>query len=433
MHKIVIVGGGAGGLELATKIGRRLGRRGRAEITLIDAARTHVWKPLLHEVAAGTLDSHQDELEYLAQAHRNGFRYFLGYVDRVDRVRRTVSISPTRNEEGQEIVPRRAVDYDTLVLAVGSVSNDFGIPGAGEHCFFLDSKRQAETFQRRLVETFLYAQTRGGPRDASELHVAIIGGGATGVELAAQLYDVTRQFATYGMEGIDPDRHIQVFVIEAAERILPVLPERISLATREQLEKLGTRIIEGERVASVDARTIRTANGVEISSGIKVWAAGIKAPDFLADIDGIETNPANLIVVDETLRSVSDEHVFAFGDCAACPWHGREINVPPRAQAAHQQASLLTKSLQRRIAGKNLPAFRYRDYGSLVSLGKYSTIGNLMGKLIGTIMIEGAIARMMYLSLYKMHQVALYGVLRVIFLSLANTFRRAVHPRIKLH
>lgn len=432
MHRIVIVGGGAGGLELATKLGRKLGRR-RAEITLIDAARTHVWKPLLHEVAAGTLDSHQDELEYLAQAHRNNFRFLLGHVDRVDRVRRTVSISPTRNDEGQEIVARRNVEYDTVVLAVGSVSNDFGIPGADEHCFFLDSKRQAETFQRRLVETFLYAQTRGGPRNPSELHVAIVGGGATGVELAAQLYDVTRQFATYGMEGIDPDRHIQIFVIEAAERILPVLPERISLAIREQLERLGTRVIEGERVASVDAHTVHTASGVEIPSGIKVWAAGIKAPDFLANIDGIETNTANQIVVDETLRSVSDEHVFAFGDCAACPWHGRETQVPPRAQAAHQQASLLTKSLQRHIDGKDLPAFRYRDYGSLVSLGKYSTIGNLMGKLIGTILVEGAIARLMYLSLYKMHQVALYGIMRVTFLSLANIFRRAVHPRIKLH
>lgn len=433
MHKIVIVGGGAGGLELATKLGRKLGRRRKAEIILIDAARTHVWKPLLHEVAAGTLDSHEDELEYLAQAYRCHFRFLLGYVDRIDRTRRTVSISPAYNDEGEEIVPRRSVEYDSLVLAVGSISDDFGIPGAGDHCFFLDSKKQAETFQKRLVETFLYAQTRGGPRIPSELHVAIIGGGATGVELAAQLYDVTRQFATYGMEGIDPDRHIRIFVIEAADRILSVLPERISLASREQLEKLGTRVIEGEKVVRVDALAVHTASGMVIPSGIKVWAAGIKAPDFLSDVDGLEAAPNNQIMVSDKLQSVDDENIFAIGDCAVCPWLGHETLVPPRAQAAHQQASLLANSLRRRSAGRSLRRFRYRDYGSLVSLGKYSTIGNLMGKLIGTIMIEGTIARLMYLSLYKMHQVALFGVLRVVFLSLANLFRRAVHPRIKLH
>lgn len=432
-HRITIVGGGAGGLELATKLGRRLGRRRKARITLIDAARTHVWKPLLHEVAAGTLDSHEDELEYLAQAYGHHFHFRLGYVDGIDRQRRTVSIAPTCNDEGEEIVPRRNIEYDTLVLAVGSISNDFGIEGVSDYCFFLDSKEQAETFQEHLVESFLYAHSRGGPESESELHVAIVGGGATGVELAAQLYDVTRQFTRYGMDGIDPSRHIRISIIEAAEHILPALPERISDATREELEKLGTQVIEGQRVVAVDSGAIRTVQGTVVPAGTKVWAAGIKAPEFLGGIEWLQTTPINQVVVNENLQSVSDENVFAIGDCAACPWPGHDTNVPPRAQAAHQQASVLVKSLSRRIGGRSLLAYRYRDYGSLVSLGKYSTIGSLMGKLIGDVVIEGYIARLMYLALYKMHQIVLFGMIRVAFLSLANMFRRAVHPRIKLH
>ena len=433
VHTIAIVGGGAGGLELAIKLGRKLGRRREARILLIDAARTHVWKPLLHEVAAGTLDSHEDELEYLALAYHHHFRFRLGRVDDIDGERKLITVAPTFNSIGDEIVPRRTIGYDTLVLAVGSVSNDLGIAGVPENCFFLDTKEQAESFQEHLIEAFIRAQARGGPDRESELHVAIVGGGATGVELAAQLYDVTRQFATYGLDNIDPARHIRITVIEAAKRILPVLPERISDATRGELERLGTRVLEDERVTKVTGDAVHTSNGTVVPAGIKVWAAGIKAPDFLGDIGWLDTNAANQVKVSERLQSTSDENVFAMGDCAACPWSGHDGNVPPRAQAAHQQANVLAKSLVLRLEGGRTRAFHYRDYGSLVSLGKYSTVGTLMGKLVGNILVEGYIARLMYLALYKRHQIALLGTVRVFFLTLANMFRRAVHPRIKLH
>jgi len=433
VHTIAVVGGGAGGLELAIKLGHTLGRRDRARILLIDAARTHLWKPLLHEVAAGTLDSHEDELEYLALAYHHHFQFRLGRVDGIDGERKLLSVAPTMNSSGSEIVPRRTIGYDTLVLAVGSVSNDLGIDGVAENCFFLDTKKQAEAFQEYLIEAFIRAQARGGPERESELHVAIVGGGATGVELAAQLYDVTRQFATYGMDNIDPKRHIRITVIEAAKRILPALPERIADATRDELERLGTRVLEDERVTSVTSDTVNTSKGHAVPAGIKVWAAGIKAPDFLGDIDWLETNGVNQVKVSVELQSTVDESVFAMGDCAACPWPGHEGNVPPRAQSAHQQANLLARSLVRRLDGGAARAFEYRDYGSLVSLGKYSTVGTLMGKLVGNILVEGYIARLMYLALYKRHQIALLGIVRVFFLTLANLFRRAVHPRIKLH
>ena len=433
MHTIVIVGGGAGGLELAARLGDKLGRRGKARIVLVDSARTHIWKPLLHEVACGTLDSHEDELEYLALARQHHFHFRHGRVEGVDGARKRISVAPTRNARGEEIVPRRTVDYDTLVLAVGSVSNDLGISGVLDHCFFLDTKSQAEAFQEHLIESFLSAQARGGPDTESELHVAIVGGGATGVELAAQLHDVTRQFATYGMDNIDPQRHIRITVIEAAKRILPALPERIADAIREELERLGTRVLEDERVTTVTKEDVHTSSGAVIPAGIKVWAAGIKAPEFLGGTGWLATNALNQVEVTDRLQSTVDENVFAIGDCAACAWRGHEGNVPPRAQAAHQQAMRLARSFVRMLDGRALRPFRYRDYGSLVSLGRFSTVGTIMGRLIGNILVEGYIARLMYLTLYKRHQIALLGSLRVVFLTLANLFRRAARPRIKLH
>src|SRR6516225_2810806 len=136
-HRIVIVGGGAGGLELATELGDKLGRRGKADITLIDKARAHLWKPLLHEIAAGSMDLGHHELDYLAQAHWHHFHYRTGEMVGLDRGRRQVLVGPVIEENGTEVTPARGYPYDTLVLAVGSLTNDFGTPGVAEHAISL--------------------------------------------------------------------------------------------------------------------------------------------------------------------------------------------------------------------------------------------------------------------------------------------------------
>ncbi|HEX4568789.1 MAG TPA: FAD-dependent oxidoreductase, partial [Dongiaceae bacterium] len=164
----------------------------------------------------------------------------------------------------------------------------------------------------------------------------------------------------------------------------------------------------------------------------KVWAAGVKAADVLAGLDGLETNRINQLMVHDTLQSTRDERIFAIGDCAACPQRGQDRPVPPRAQAAYQEAMLLARSLEGRLDGQPLRHFVYRDYGSLISLS-YSSIGNLMGNLLGSVMLEGMIARLAYLSLYKKHQLALHGYLWVAFATLANLIKRRTEPRLKLH
>ncbi|MEQ1530887.1 MAG: NAD(P)/FAD-dependent oxidoreductase [Methylococcales bacterium] len=427
-HKIVIVGGGAAGLELATSLGRKLGKPGKAEVTLIDATATHIWKPLLHEVAAGTLDE-SEQVEYLAQAHRSHFRFRLGRMDGLNRQNKEIYVAATYNDSGEELIPRRTFSYDTLVMAVGSVSNSFNIQGVAEHCMFLDTTTEAFKFQKQLFESYLKKYIGKDISHVKPLSIAIVGAGATGVELAAQLHEVTNVLAMYGLQE---NSDVKLTIIEAATKLLPALPDRLALATQQQLVSLGVDLKLGRRVIEVNKAGIKTHDGEMIAADLKVWAAGIKAPDWMQALDGLETNRLNQLIVDETLKT-SDDAIFAMGDCAACVWPDHNGNVPPRAQAAHQQATAVGKSIVNRLKGGNLVKFVYYDYGSLVSLGKYTTVGNLMGSLMGTVSIGGFIAKVVYLSLYKMHQVAIHGYFRTAMLTLSNAFRRSVYTKIKMH
>ena len=431
--RIVIVGGGAGGLELASKLGRRLGRPGRARITQIDDSLTHLWKPLLHEVAAGTLDSYEDALDYLAQARWRGFDFRLGRFDGLDRAGKRIHLEATLSRDGTVLIPERTIPYDYLVIAVGAETNDFGTPGVREYCSFLDNREQADDFQQRLLETYLRAQSQGVPAGSGLLNVAIVGAGATGVELAAELHHTARQFVAYGFDRIVPEKDVKLTLIEAAERILPALPARLAKPAAEELEKLGVQIYTGKRVVRATQNGLYMHDGTFVHAALKVWAAGIKASDFLREIAGLETNRQNQLVVRQTLQTTRDDHIFAFGDCSSCPRPGYERPVPPTAQAAHQQASLLARSLPRLLAGKPLANYVYRDYGSLVSLSEYTTVGNLMGNLTGSIWLEGWIARLVYRGLYRMHQRALFGTLRTVLLATADFLTRPTRPRTKLH
>ena len=435
MHKIVIVGGGAGGLELATKLGDTLGKKKKAEITLIDCTKTHVWKPLLHEIAAGSMNPDKHELEYMAQAHWHHFRFRLGRMDRLNRRKKEVSIAPYVDEDGKEIIPRRSFQYDTLIISVGSTTNDFGIKGAAEHSIALDTQEQAEVFHQKLHHAILKAQTQKKPIQPGQLEVVIVGAGATGVELAAELHKATREMTAYGIDRVNPDRDIKISIIEASPRLLPALPKKLSHSVELELRKLRVHLYMGERVIEVSAKGVKTHSKRFIPSALVVWAAGVKAPDFLKKIDGLETNHINQLLVHTTLQTTRDDSIFAFGDCAACPIDSTDQFVPPRAQAAHQQASLLFKSMKMRVKGKmNLPQYVYKDYGSLVNMGEYSTVGNLMGSLIGgSMFIEGFIARLMYQSLYKMHLMALHGFMSTALQTLARIITRRTEAQVKLH
>jgi NADH dehydrogenase len=432
--QIVIVGGGAGGLELARRLGAKFGRR-RHDVILVEKGRTHIWKPLLHEVAAGSLDANLDEVGYRSHGHRWGYRYFYGTLAGIDREARRVRIAPLIDEDGTELIGAHAIRYDYLVLAIGSVTSDFGTPGVKQHCMMLDDRAQADRFRHRLLDHCLSVSRAIslGTADDPHVRIAVVGGGATGVELCAELYNAAAALRHYGLEVFDESR-LEVTLIEAGPRILPALPEKLAAAAQAELEALGVRVLTDTRVTEVTADVILTADGRRIESELKVWAAGVRAPEVLANIGGLETNRNDQIVVRPTLQTTRDDRIFAIGDCCFFLPEGADRPVPPRAQAAHQMAAIAYDNIVRLMDGRPLVPFVYKDHGSLVALSRYSTVGSLMGNLIGGRMaIEGRLARFVYVSLYRMHLIAIHGWLKGLAMIVLGHVNSIIRPRLKLH
>ncbi len=435
-HRIVIVGGGAAGLPLAAQLGRKLGRRGRATVTLVDRFATHLWKPLLHEVAAGRLDADLHAVDYFLVAYWHSFRFRMGAVCGLDRTRREVKLAAVFDDDGAEILPPGVLPYDTLIFCIGSIGNDFGVPGVATHSISLDTAGEAERFHRRLVAACVRAEGRASRGESASVDIVIIGAGATGVELAAEIRNCTRAFASYGLDYLKPERDIHLTILEAAPRILPPLSEAIAKAATGLLGRLKVTVRTGERVTGVDADAVRTASGDSFPADLVVWAAGIEAPPILADLDGLEVNRAHQLVVDTTLATTCDPAIFALGDCSACPWpeEGPGAILPPRAQVARQEAAMMVKTMKARLEGKPLPVFKFHDMGSLVSLGELSAVGSLMGRLVGgSLLVQGLIARWMYASLYKLHQISIFGFWRVAIDTVSRLARHRLEPRVKLH
>ncbi|MGR5093152.1 NAD(P)/FAD-dependent oxidoreductase [Vibrio maritimus] len=429
MTNIVVVGGGAGGLELATKLGRTLGRKGRANITLVDRKASHLWKPLLHEVATGSLDEGVDALSYRAHAKNHHFDFQMGSLQDIDRENRHITLSELKDEQGELLMPSRTIDYDVLVLAIGSTSNDFNTPGVRDNCIFLDSPEQAHRFRTEMNNEFLKLHAKNGQ---GTVDIAIVGAGATGVELSAELHNAVKELRTYGFGDLDSSK-LNVNLIEAGERILPALPPRISGAAHSELTKLGVTVRTATMVTQADESGLTTKDGEHIPAQIMVWAAGIKAPDFMKDIAGLETNRINQLVVKDTLQTTRDDDIFVIGDLAQCTQADGKF-VPPRAQAAHQMATRAFGNIVAKLNNRELKPYVYNDHGSLVSLSRFSTVGSLMGNLTkGSMMVEGRIARVVYISLYRMHQMALHGMLKTGLMMLVGRINRVLRPNLKLH
>lgn len=426
--KILVVGGGAGGLPLVTQLGRKLGKRGRANITLVDTSNIHVWKPRYHEVATGAIDADLDAVDYRAHARLNHYRFEPGTLTRVDAAARTVTLAAMNGPDGEEVLPERQLDYDYLVLAIGSQSNDFGTPGVRQHCLFMDTRAQAERFRERFLNTCLHANYRNDP-----VSVAIVGGGATGVELAAEIHHAVAMLKLYGHEHLDR-KQLRVTVVEALPRILPALSERVSAAATERLQALGVSVRTGVMVAEATEQALVTKDGEEIKADLMVWAAGVKGPDVFGQLEGFAVTRVNQIEVEPNLLAKGHDNVFIIGDSAFLKPEGAERPIPPRAQSAQQMAHHTARNLVRLLNNQELKPFEYKDHGSLVSLSNYSSVGMLMGNLKGgNFFVEGWLARIMYVALYRMHQAALYGWPRTIMLLTAGRFSRLVRPRLKLH
>ncbi|MDL2400305.1 NAD(P)/FAD-dependent oxidoreductase [Rhizobium mayense] len=423
-HRVLIIGGGIAGLEIASKLPKRIGSMSVA-VTLVDREPAYVWKPMLHTIAAGTTDVWQQQTSYVAQARNRSFVFEPGELKAIDRQEHSVRLGALEID-GRCILPERSLSYDTLILAVGSQANDFGTPGVREHCLTIDSRSQAMNFNRQVMARMLETLAA----DAT-LRIAVVGGGATGVELAAELIQLTEVTAHYGAAGLRDQ--VRVTLVEGSPNLLGAFPDRVAIAARERLEKLGVTVLTGARVVAAEADCLRLADGEQIPAELKVWAAGVKGSDACAAYDGLELTRSNQIMVKPTLQTTVDPAIFAVGDCSSLAVVDGGKPLPPAAQVAHQQASHLIRHLPGWLQGRELPPFTFRDFGSIVSLGGYGAYGSLgqFGLFRGGF-IRGRAAQLGHVLLYRSHQSRLHGFWRGGLIWLADMINSRVRPRLRL-
>ncbi|MGE8320652.1 MAG: NAD(P)/FAD-dependent oxidoreductase [Comamonas sp.] len=426
-HRLVIVGGGVAGLEIASTLARQRRLRGALDVILVDSDSAHVWKPMLHTIAAGTSDISQQQTAFLAQARQAGFTFQPGALEGLNRTTREIRLAPLYAPDGRLLIPARELSYDTLVIAIGSEANDFGTPGAAEHCYRIDSRQQADAFHDEVRLRLLQCLSQ-----QSKLRIGIVGGGATGVELAAELVQLVESSVGYGAHGLR--EHVTVTLVESGPRLLAAFPEDISAATRTRLEALGIRVLTEAFVGAVDAEGFVLKSGERIPVSLPVWAAGVKAPDFLTRLDGLATSPNNQLVVRPSLQTTHDARIYAVGDCASLTLPGMQRPLGPTAQVAHQQAQHLIRYLPgAMLQGKPIPDFKNRNFGAVVSLGEYDAFASLgqFGFLEGTT-IQGRLAQLSHVMLYRSHQARLHGFWRGSLLWLVDYINQRLRGSIRL-
>lgn len=434
IKNIVVVGGGAGGLELVVGLAKKLKKNKEYKVILVDKEKTHIWKPHLHEIASGLLSQHTEQLDYLHLANKFGFEFAWGEMSELNKETKTITLNPKFNNDGEVIIPERKIVYDNLIIAVGSTSNDFGTPGVREYSFSLDNLDAADDFHQTMLEKVLQKEYQDNTEHFS---VSIIGGGATGCELAMSLHQTTRQLSKFGLEKLK-NKPIKITVINAADQVLPGLSQKISDGAKEILEQAEVNVLNSSKVIALEKnKVIIESKGEKINlyADLIVWAAGVKSPDFLSKL-GLETNRGNQFIVNGQLKT-SDKSIFAIGDCACAKWINSPkegMNVPPRAQSAHQMSEYLVKYIDKIKNGEKVPDFVYKDFGSLISLGSTETVGTLMGFMQGkSLFVEGKVAKLMYIHLYQHHQIKINGFIPAFFLLIGKLIQKRFKPTVKLH
>lgn len=433
---VAIVGGGAGGLELAIRLSKDSGRPGGPRVTLIDYSPTHLWKPRLHEIATGVKIAADERLNFFELAARHGFDFVLGGLAGVDPSAKRMTVAQVAAGDDRItsdhgiLLPERTIDYDVAVLAVGSTSNDFGTPGVREFCYTLDSALGAD----QIYDGLRSLSARVSARRDSSVRVVIVGAGLTGVEFAAELRNAWRR-EPQGTSLMRPEQ-MEVTLVEMADRPLPGSPPAMSAYARRMLQAYGVMMRFGARVVGVEAEKVLLGDGSELVADMIVWVSGIQGPSILLAVPGLKFDRGNRVRVDASLAVTgadgrSIDGLFAIGDCASCYEDGAAKPTPATAQAAHQQASHLARSLSRHLEGADLQPFRYAYQGTIASIGD-AAIGEipiLGGRGIG---ISGFAARSAYAALYRSHLAICIGWCRTSMLAFANALRRRAGPKIKL-
>ena len=422
--EVIIVGGGAGGAELAALLGRRFGRS-TMNVTLVDCTTSHLWKPRLHEVAAGLIGAGEDQTSYLVLGRLNNFHFRLGSLTGLDPDWQTITLSAVADSGGAAFLQERQLRYDSLVLAFGSQVNDFGVPGVVEHCHMLDSGEQALAFQRRILEQAV--RVSDGATD--RLRVGIVGAGATGVELAAELHRAIG--AMHELGGLMPVGRLEITLVDMAPRVLPNCDLATSEFAARTLARLGVHVRLNASVREVTADGLILKNDDVVPCDAMVWASGIIGRPVASGLAGLELDRSRRILCDDHLRCEGRTGIFALGDCAFVRDPTTQRSLPATAQVAHQQAGYLARAIGR--GEKESPPFVYSPRGALVSFGREPAAGEVTLAKRSQITFNGRLPKLLYASLQLMHRAELVGWRRALTHLLADYLRRTTAPIVKLH
>lgn len=421
-HRILVLGGGAGGLELAAA----LSRDRSLDVVLVDRVSSHIWKPRLHEFAAGTVNSTLTEISFYMLARMRGFRFEQGSVVSIDRAAKCVRLAPVISASGQTMAPGRSVGYDTCVIALGGITADFGIPGVLEHAVRLDAKADADAFRERFIGLMINARESGRPA-----HVVIVGSGATGTELAAHLR-VSEQ-AFFERPAKQPQaKLLDLTILEGAPVLMPGADADLRAGVLKRLAALDVSVVTNAKINAVHADAVGSATGDSWPADITVWAAGLVGLPLLKQLGDFETDRKGRIVVDAHLRT-ADPAIYAMGDAASLTPEGADTALPPTAQIASQEGRYLCGALPAAIAGKPIEPFAFKDKGKLISLGNAGTVGLMGFARRDDFFIDGQFAKAAYHALQRQHQWSVLGTLRGSVAILADVISPTKGPALKLH
>lgn len=407
--RIVVLGGGIAGIEFLTRLSSSL-KPDQFELMLIDKSEYHIWKPMLHTFAAGSAKPNEQGINFLIQAKRSGYLFNPGTVSKINLKQKKITLKALFDSNNKEILPERIIDFDYLVIAMGSQTNDFNIKGVKEYAYPIDDLDHALTFYNDLKNCIIQAAIL-----KEKHHVVIVGAGATGVELSGEIIYQLRQSSQY--VGYDFTDYLHLTVVQSGDQILPSFKKEIGNAVKKTMNEIGINTLLSARVKEITKDHVYLGNGEVLPADQVVWTTGIKGEDLLHEIDGAESSKRSQVIVTPRLQVVGFPYVFAMGDCSSI----QDNPLPPTSQVATQQASYLSRNFFTLIQEpSSVEPFKYKDYGSLVSVGQYQSFG-VFGHHVA---ISGWIAKMAHLFLYRSHQIRILGLRRAISAILADKFRK---------
>jgi NADH:ubiquinone reductase (H+-translocating) len=386
---IVIIGGGFGGLYAAKRL-----KDAPVEVTLIDRRNHHLFQPLLYQVATGELSPADiaSPLRGLLK-HQKNARVLLGEVVDFDVANHEVILS-----DG-------SVHYDTLIVAAGAGNNYFGNEKWAQWAPSLKTIEDATDIRRRMLIAFEAAERANDPETVrSWLTFVIIGGGPTGVELAGALAEVAHETLKHDFRNINPS-DARIILVQSGERILPMYQPELSSKAASALEELGVEVVTGRRVTDVGRKHVTLSSGDqkdEIAARTIVWAAGMKASplgEALAKGTGAALDRSGRVEVQPDLSVPGHPNIFVIGDLANCS-HQTGDPLPGVAQVAIQQGQYVGDLLKRKLKGKSVRPFHYRDRGSMATIGRGTAVAEIWRFRLG-----GLLAWQLWLAVHLMYQI----------------------------